>query len=385
MKKKIESGEVNILDVIINIYDNKLKIAAITLIFIVISTILYTTNKPLINAKTEILPITIFENNLYSQFNALTKPQGKENEINILPINRFDEINRGYLLSLFIEELQTKEIIIEGIKKYQLLDRKKYDSEKKYLEAIKKKALKLNLLKPFNVDGSKRGASRLNWIIEFEINDEKKWEEVLGFIENKLNNNIKKYLRFNFESNLNNLLLLEQFELEDLNLKIKNVKKDYETETTNRLAFLKEQLLIAKKLNIENNTLEVENFITPSKVISNLQTAKQYYMRGYLMIEEEIELIENRTNKDAFTKNLVKLEKKRRTLLENKSLERLKSLFDTTPIITGNDFKAANIIYLNTNYKITLSLIKVILSAGILGIIFGSFYVLISNSIQQRK
>ena len=149
--------------------------------------------------------------------------------------------------------------------------------------------------------------------------------------------------------------MLDQFKLEDLNLKIKNVKKDYITETDNRLAFLREQALIARKLNIENNTLEVENFNTSSGgVISNLQTAKPYYMRGYSMIEKEIELIETRTNKDAFTKNLFDLEKQRRDLLQNKSLERIEELFNNTPILSNNNFKAANIIYKTQNTKLHL-------------------------------
>ena len=103
------------------------------------------------------------------------------------------------------------------------------------------------------------------------------------------------------------------------------------------------------------------------------------------MIEKEIELIESRTNKDAFIKNLLVLEKQKRDLVENKSLERIEQLFNSTPIINENDFKAAKIIYKDTEYEASFSLIKVILFSGIFGIIFGMFYVLVSNAIQNRK
>jgi len=384
MKKRIESDEIDLIEVIVNIWNNKLKIAAITVIFIILSIALYFIVKPTLNAKTEILPITIFENNLYKQYNTFTTPQGADDK-KIITQNRFNVINRGYLLSLFLEELRTKDIIIEAIKKYQLIDQKKFDSEDEYLKAVEKKALKLDLLRPINVDGSERGETRLNWTIEFEVDDEDQWEEALSFIESEINKNIKNYLKLNFTTTLNNLKLLDQFKLEGLNLKINNTKKDYDTETSNRLAFLKEQALIARKLNIENNTLEVENFSTPSGVISNLQSAKPYYMRGYAMIEKEIELIETRTNKDAFTKNLLDLEKQKRALLEDKLLDRTEKLFNNTPIVIDNDFKAANIIYQDTEFKVSFSLIKTILISGIFGIIFGMFYVLVSNAIQQRK
>ncbi|WP_440691968.1 Wzz/FepE/Etk N-terminal domain-containing protein [Candidatus Pelagibacter sp. HIMB1695] len=388
MKKKIESDEIDLIEVIINIWNKKLKIAAITIVFMVLSVALYFILKPPLKAKTEILPITIFEDNLYSSYNLLIEKINEnenENENDILNLN---EINREYLLSLFQEELQTKEIVIEAIKKYQLIDQSKFNDEDEYLEVVEKYALKLNLLRPINVDGNKRGGTRLNWTIEFEINDQEKWEEALSFIENEINKNIQNYLSLNFSTTLNNLKLLDQFKLEDLNQKIEFAKNDYGIETRNRLAFLNEQASIARELNIKNNTLEVENFNTSSGgVISNLQTAKPYYMRGYSMIEKEIELIESRDNKnkDAFTKNLLDLEKQRRELLENKSLERIERLFNSSPIINGNNFKAASIIYKDTEYEASFSLVKAILISGIFGVIFGMFYVLVSNAIQQRK
>jgi len=385
MKKRIESDEIDLIEVIVNIWNNKLKIAAITTIFIIVSIAYYFVKKPPLIAKTEILPITIFENNLYAPYNSLLRPQAQSDDEKIITQQRLNNINQGYLLNLFLEELRTKEIIIEAIKKYQLIDQSKFNDEDEYLEEVEKYALSLDLLRPVNVDGNGKGETRLNWIIEFEINDKDKYEMALSYVESEINKNIKKYLIESFNVTLSNLKLLDQFTLEDLELKIKNAKNDYDTETINRLAFLREQALIARKLNIANNTLEVENFSTPSGVISNVQTATPYYMRGYSMIEKEIELIETRTNKDAFTKDLLELEKQKRDLLQDKSLERIEELFNSTPIVNGNNFKAASIVYKDTKYEASFSLIKAVLFAGIFGIIFGMFYVLISNAIQQRK
>ena len=385
MKKIIKSDEIDLIEVIINIWNNKLKITTITAIFIIISAGLYFVSKPSLNAKTEILPITILENNLYSPYNSLIAPQTESDDKKIISQQKLININKGYLLNLFLEELQTKAIIQEAVKKYQLIDQSKFNDENEYLEAIEKYALSLDLLRPVNVDGSDRGETRLNWIIEFEINDKNKYEKALSFVESEINKNIKRYLKENFNITLNNLKLLKQFKLEDFNQLIEFAKNDYDAETDNRLAFLREQALIARKLNIANNTLDVENFSTPSGVISNVQTATPYYMRGYSMIEKEIELIETRTNKDAFTKNLLDLEKQKRDLLQDKSLERIEVLFNSTPIVNGNNFKAASIIYKDTEYKASFSYIKAVLFAGIFGIIFGTFYVLTSNAIQQRK
>ena len=163
MKKRIESDEIDLIEIFINIWANKLKIAAITFVFIASSVLLYTIYKPPINSKTKILPITIFEDNLYSSYNVLINP---DQEKDTLPT-----INKKFLFDLFIAELQTKKTIQEAIKKYQILDQKKYDSEDEYLEAVEKIALKLNVLAPFNVDGSKKGPVKTNWTIEFKTND----------------------------------------------------------------------------------------------------------------------------------------------------------------------------------------------------------------------
>jgi len=391
MKKKIESDEIDLLEVIINIWNNKLKIAAIIAIFIIISVGLYFVIKPPLNAKTQILPITIFEDKSYSAYNLFIKSLNKKNN-NENNNENLDKIDKIYLLNFFIEELKTKEIIIEAIKRYRLIDQSKFDDENKYSEVVEKYALSLDLLRPVNVDGNKRGETRLNWIIEFKINDKDKYEKALSYIESEINKNIKKYLIENFNITLNNLKLINQFKLEDLELKIKSVKNDYEFETNNRLAFLREQALIARKMNIASNidiinsTLEVQEFTNSSSVISNsIESTNPYYMRGFNVIEKEIELIESRNNKDAFTKGLLDLEKQKRDLLADKSLERIEELFNSTSIVNDNNFKAASIIYKNTEYETSFSLIKAVLFAGIFGIIFGMFYVLISNAIQQRK
>jgi LPS O-antigen subunit length determinant protein (WzzB/FepE family) len=383
MKKKIKSDEIDLLEIIINLWKNKIKIAVITVIFISLPIAQYFTNEPLLKAKTEILPITRYESNYYEQYNTFIS----QNNFNVTSQNRLKEISKDYILRLFIEELRTKDVIIEAIKKYQLIDQKNFDSEYEYLKAVERKALKAVLLNPRNSNDKIKNETKLNWIIEFEVYDKDKWEKALSFIEIEANKNVKNYLKFNFDTTYNNLKLLEQFKIEDINLKIDDVKKDYEIEANNKIAFLKEQVLIARTLNIENNTFEVESFITqPYGVISNLQSAKPYYMRGYAMIEKEIELIETRTNKDAFTNNLLSLEKQKRNLLEDKSLERIEKLFNSTPIATGINFKVAEITYKDTRfYDSSSNSIKSILFAGIFGIIFGMFYVQVSNAIQQRK
>ena len=111
MKKQIESDEIDVVNVIINIWNNKLKIAAITIIFIVLSTAFYFKFKPPLNTTTEIIPITIFENNLYSSYNSLTNAQDRKDDKKNLTSTRFDQVNRGYLLNFFFRRCRNPNFV----------------------------------------------------------------------------------------------------------------------------------------------------------------------------------------------------------------------------------------------------------------------------------
>ena len=107
----------------------------------VLSASLHFIIKPPLKAKTEILTITIFENNLYSAYNSLVAPQAESDEEKIIAHKRLNQINKNYLLNLFLEELQTKEIVIEAIKKFKLINQSKFDDEDEYLGEVEKYAL----------------------------------------------------------------------------------------------------------------------------------------------------------------------------------------------------------------------------------------------------
>lgn len=384
MKKKIENDEIDLVEFIINIWNNKLKIAAITFVFIVISVGLYFAIKPKFVAKTEIQPIGIIEQGNYIGLNSIIQ-NNQNDHIGLV------QINKDYLLDLFIDELKNGNVLKNAFQKFKIIEQDKFENEDDYLDAINKEISKVNLLQPINTDGKKRGEIRLNWIMEYSTKNRAQWEESLEYINIEVNNEIKKFLLSLFEFTVQDLKSIQNFELQDIENKIKFVKENYEKEISNRLSFLKEQALIARSMNVEtnldiiNSTLEVQEYNNSSTVISKTQTTNPYYLRGFKVIEKEIELIQNRSNKDAFTDGLFELEKQKRELLSDKFLDRVELKLSNTPIKNENKFIAANIKVQSTKFKNSFNLIKTILISGIFGIIFGMFYVLISIAIQQRK
>ena len=134
--------------------------------------------------------------------------------------------------------------------------------------------------------------------------------------------------------------------------KINNEIENYKTTITRRLLYLNEQAKIARTLNVaKNNILESQSFKTDTAVITTLISEIPYYMRGYEMIEKEIELIKKRKNTKAFVENLEELEIEMRSLTSNKNIKRLESLFKETPILKSDNFYAAKIMFQSTIHE----------------------------------
>ena len=171
-------------------------------------------------------------------------------------------------------------------------------------------------------------------------------------------------------------------------MRIENAYISYDREITRKLVFLKEQAEIARALNIpKNNLIEAQSFVTDTGLIANLSAQIPYYMRGFEMIEKEIDLIENRTTPEPFAKGLNKLEELKNELITNKDLENLENLFQETPIIRSDNFSAANIMFLSTMYYPVdeKSAARMSIIALIIGTLVGIFYVIFENAIRKRN
>jgi LPS O-antigen subunit length determinant protein (WzzB/FepE family) len=81
------------------------------------------------------------------------------------------------------------------------------------------------------------------------------------------------------------------------------------------------------------------------------------------------------------------LEQKLRDLEQDKTLERVESLFATTPIASTNNFSAVSVNVKTTDFEFNNNPMMVfpLPLAVVIGGVIGAFYVLISNAIRKRK
>ena len=374
MKKINSYDEIDFSEIIFILWKSKFKVLIITTVFIILGFLYFNSLSKKFIATTNIKPISTFQNENYILYNTLAG----EDSFNI---------NKGNLLDLFINKIQTEKIIEEGIIRSKLINKDNFIKDEDYKETLKRKAILIidQMTSPSKDKEDKTKDEISYWQYNFTISDKTSWRDFLNYVENQANEEIRQSLIIKFNTNLDILNTKFKFELEDINQNIVNEFDDYKKLISIRLAFLEEQAIIARTLGIAKNTLRAENFLTDNTIITNIKSENSYYLKGYEMIEKEISLINSRKDEKLFISNLMELERSKRSIVQNKKIERLRELFSETPVSDRVNFQAAKIDYVATIYKPQQSLSKIIIVSLVLGLLISFIYVFVNNTIASRK
>lgn len=324
LRKKLPDNEIDLSKVILTVWKNKSKIFLIVFLTAIISIFLKINSKvpeASFLAKTEILPISIFDESKYLSFNSNLFKLAKKNvnSINLnansneitptlIPENTsFTYIDQTYLNNLFVEKLNQRNLFKKAIKKLNIVKKENYTNNKSYENAIIEKSSSIKI--SYNKTNSQ--------YIEFITNSKKDWEEFLRFIENSANTEIQAYIKNNFDLFIADRERYKGYLIEDINIEISN--------------------------NLEN------------KLITD------------------------------------KLKKEKRRVEQDRTTERLRNLFEDTPVNSSNKFTAAKFdiqltSYIDQNKKNhNYSMKQTIILSILLGLILGIAFVLIESTIKKLK
>ena len=402
LKKKYLDDEIDLIESFILIWKNKLKVFIFILIGLAIMYINIFSQKSTFDITTEVKSIQDYKeiyfetyNSYILKLNGVVRDQkntkitqddlGQLKSEDSIPLSLdFKRIDKEYLYNLFIDKLNEGKIFEQIIKDFNKIKKEDYDNTDEYNEAIRSASSSIILLPPI-VDKS-RQINKSNWRIQFRTKNKIEAKQFLKEVEVKTNEAIRIYIIETFKKLIDGEQKINQYMVEDFDLKIKNSIDNYDRYIENRILYLKEQSAIARKLDIAKNTLTVQNFITGTQVITEPKNELPYYTNGYEMIEKEIELIKSRTNKTAFISELNGFELKKNNIISNKSLKRLDELFNEIAILKSDNFSAANVMYHSSEYSTNrFNDTQKLIIAAIIAAIFGSIYVLIANAIKMRE
>ena len=374
----IDNNEIDLLSLIQTIWNGKWIIAFIISVSL-LSVFSFNIVKPntTFTASTEIKPITSFEFDKYSLFNSSLKIISKEDKENKELI--IFEITKKSLLNLYVENIEEGSLLATGINKFSLINKDDFDNERDFKDAIEKFASEIEVVRPINA----KKEVILHHVLRAKYDDEDKWIQLLSFVNNEANKKVKAFIINRFATIASIQNQNRDFAIKDIEIKINNVKEDYNRNTKDRLAFLAEQATIARRLGIENNISSDQRFNAQNTFGPNIKTNNPFYTRGFLAIEEEIKLISSRKNKNSFIKELYELEQQKRDLEQNKTIERAINLFSKTPL-KENSFQATIVKVATTDFEHNSNIFNYVL-AIIFGGVIGVMYVLIGKAFRNRK
>lgn len=408
------NDEIDLVGIIIELWDGKWKIIGVALISL-LTTFVLTSNQSSFKAITKIMPLTTMNIEVYQESNNFFKSKECLPKSKIMPLTnmnievyqesdnffrskgclpKFFVVTPSSLLSLYAEHLSEKKVFEEAIVKYKLLDVANYASEIDFNEAVSIFASAIKVLPSYKKVGSGDDERTVtsDVMIEAVYNDKYKWKQLLLYVTSTTNQNVKEFLQKKFNNAVTNAKRKNDFELEGLALKIDNALIDYNIESTNKLAFLNEQAAIARKLGVAKNTIESQTFSATIGMLTNVDIESPFYLRGYEAIEKEIALIESRKEIEPFIEGLLLLQSEYRVLKQEQdmNINRAESLFAMTPILNNNseateEFSAISFDFIETNFEAQNKRTLILAIAALIGAIIGSIYVLISNTILNRK
>ena len=322
MKYKNFKDEIDLFDIFIIIWKEKLKIITFTIV-ITILMFIFENNKipPKSEAKTDIIPIRTYDENKYKLFNSYlyktlnqnkidsnksieNKKDDQDNYSNLKPSKLdFFEINKSILFDLFFELLSQKSFLTQSIKKFNLIKKENFNNTEEYELAVSNYASSIKVKRS---DGN-------NGTIIIKVFDLNNLQPFLNFLEKEANLKVQRDLKVTFDEYLVFAERLKRFDLED--------------------------------------------------------------------IESQLSSSFNITDDER-----VRLERYKKNLEMDQKFNRLKIIFENSPIFNSDIFYAAKINYDATEYeKYENSPIKMSVLAGFISLIFAILFVLISNEIKNRK
>lgn len=296
MSKNIAKDEIDLLDTTIIIWKKKI----IVIIFMVLSTIIAfisqsTQEDGKFKISTEVRPITVIDEAKYKIYNSIIntiKPYyvreniidtvKEENELQsksfkIIETNmknlKINNIDKKFLLDLFIDRLKQKSNIIRLIKKFELIKKDDYPSILEYENAVIEIGSSIKLQ---NIN-KKSYEQEIPVIIQFETLNINNLENFLVFIEKETNEIIQEDLSLMFENYINYVKAIKQFRIEDIQTQLSVTSDDIE-----KIALMKKRdILIANKYvdrmeNIFNSSpiSDKENFYAAKIIIDSTKYEK---------------------------------------------------------------------------------------------------------------
>ncbi len=402
MKKNIKNNENDLIGLFVKIWEDKIKIFFSITICLLIAIFYINISKieKQFVIETDIKTISFPEESKYALMNEVIRYSAKEMGYNYSIPNSegLFEIDKKILFKLFTKFLQDELILSGAIIDFKLLDKEKYKNEEDFYRAVSKYNSLINIKQ-----SSKENQYKMkDWKIVFTHNDVNQWRDFLLYVEKKINEKIKDHLSERFDVYINTLDKLNNFIIEDLNNQIYLEEQKIRSLKLDSLEYLKKHSLTAKTLGIKDVSKELTLIFSSNdsrikdEVFATIGEEQlildymnpSYYLMGYNFIDNRIKQIEDTLDDDQLISiNTLMLDQSRKELISGKIINRLKKLYEETPLNNSEEFTGAYFDIKNSKIYKSRKIItkeKILALGIILGLLIGILNILIYSNIKKQ-
>ena len=294
MKKNspYNNNEIDLIELIKIIWDGKIKILSITLILFAIFysyNLLQPKQKPIVDLYKNSITVKRSNNseffNFYPIYNYLKpetfKKYSDQSNISSQSTEEFFTINNKRILDNFLIEILDYEELIFVLKNNKTVAEKIAKlTEEEQLNELYNYAKLFTISKPTQPISNQLDGFDINFIWPDVVESAAMAEECKKILDQTIKLTIINLQESIFKG-LENML---------------EIKKNHIlAEDTRRIDFLLEQSLIAKELNFDKSQVDISELTGEYNLALNINTNQNsYYLRGYKVIDKEIDIIKNR-------------------------------------------------------------------------------------------
>jgi len=320
-------------------------------------------------------------------------------------------VNQASLLNSFLDDFQSLDSLEQSIKSSNFITQQEDETDEEFAFRIRATA------NTFSISPNSKKTNDTNFILRFTTQKPKLMNEIVNNALIQSNQNVNKYLVKSFQRRKTESARRIKFSLKDLNSSRKLALASYKTDIQSRLAILDEQAKLARSIKLSvgslssmpnknvssvylplplekrdiNEAMDITNLGSGAKkeddigsyLLSQDVNETPLYLRGFLVIEEEIKSLQSRQSPERFIPSLTIIDRDIFKLQQDPTIERAEEVFANTPIGT-DQFSAASydiaLIEYESNTKTSLILALSIVLGGMLGI----FVLLIRNVLMKQ-
>ena len=377
------NDEIDLADLVRSLWNGKWLVIGITLATVIAATVYVVVTPKSYTGTLYITTIPISETNKYLPLSvaieAIEASEAREFPRSVLESD-LNNITKDQLALLFIEDVQTYAGLKKSIEEKKYFKKLENESNVEFTRRMEAVARTFTLSKVVN----KKGEGDSKWLMEVTTQQP---GLAIGVLADALlfsNNRVSHSVENTFNEILNAKSRNITGKINDINIAKNILIAQEKLKTQARLAFLNEQANLARAIKISKNTLNAQAFTTQSSLVSIIDQRQPYYLRGYTAIETEIDNLSSRQSPELFIPKLLDLDRQRQTLLQDKSIARLKEALKLTPI--GTDaFKSAAYDLYTVQFKSTSKPKLVLTLSLVLGGMLGIFVLVIRNVVSRKE